>query len=210
MIEFLESLIKTWGIWGFFVGIILEEIIVPLPSSLIMMAGGFFLVQGQTFSQVVPEIFFKLMLLGALGVTLGSLFFYFLSFYGGDLALKKIGPRFGLSIKEAGKIQTYFQKKRLDEVALFVLRALPIFPGVAVSIMAGLLKMPLVNFLIISFFGSFLRVLFMGLLGWQAKGAYSVLAMKFESLSNWVFLGFVFCVILVYLLLKNKLNNLFK
>ena len=50
----------------------------------------------------------------------------------------------------------------------------------------------------------------MGLLGWQAKGAYSVLAMKFESLSNWVFLGFVFCVILVYLLLKNKLNNLFK
>ena len=78
MIEFLESLIKTWGIWGFFVGIILEEIIVPLPSSLIMMAGGFFLVQGQTFSQVVPEIFFKLMLLGALGVTLGSLFFYFL------------------------------------------------------------------------------------------------------------------------------------
>ncbi len=207
MIEFLESLIQNWGVWGFFVGIILEEIIVPLPSSLIMMAGGFFLIQSQAFNQAVPEILLKLVIPGALGVTLGSLFFYFLSFYGGDLALKKIGPKFGLSNKETDNIQAYFQKKRLDEIVLLVLKALPIFPGVAVSIMAGLLKMPLVNFLIISFAGSSLRVLAMGLLGWQAKGAYSVLALKFESLSNWFFLGFVFCVILIYLLLKNKLNK---
>lgn len=207
MVSFLETLIQNWGVWGFFAGIVLEEIIVPLPSSLIMMAGGFFLIQGQTFSQVLPEVFLKLVVPGALGVTLGSLFFYFLSFYGGEMVLKKIGPKFGLPVRETEKIQAYFQKKRLDEIALLVLRALPIFPGIAVSIMAGLLKMPLVNFLIVSFIGSSLRVLAMGLLGWQAKEAYSVLALKFESLSNWVFLGFVLCVILAYLLLKNKLNK---
>jgi membrane protein DedA with SNARE-associated domain len=207
VVSFFESLIQTWGVWGFFAGIVLEEIIVPLPSSLIMMAGGFFLIQGQTFSQVLPEVFLKLVVPGALGVTLGSLFFYFLSFYGGDLALKKIGPKFGLSNKETDNIQAYFQKKRLDEIALLLLRALPIFPGIAVSIMAGLLKMPLINFLIVSFAGSALRVLAMGLLGWQAKEAYFILALKFESLSNWVFLGFVLCVILAYLLLKKKLNT---
>lgn len=208
MIEFLESLIQNWGVWGFFAGIILEEIIVPLPSSLIIMAGGFFLIQSQTVSQAMPEIFLKLVIPGALGVTLGSLFFYFLSFYGGELALKKIGPKFGLANRGIGKIQGYFQKKSLDEIALLVLRALPIFPGIAVSIMAGLLKMPLVNFLAVSFIGSSLRVLLMGILGWQAKEAYSVLALRFESLSNWVFLGFVFSVILAYLLLKSKLDRL--
>ncbi len=208
MTEFLEALIQNWGVWGFFAGIILEEIIVPMPSSLIMMAGGFFLVQSQTVSQAIPEIFLKLIIPGALGVTLGSLFFYFLSFYGGEPALKKIGPKFGLSNKEVGKIQEYFQKKRLDEIALLVLRALPIFPGIAVSIMAGLLKMPLVNFLIVSFIGSSVRVLAMGILGWQAKETYSVLALRFENLSNWVFLGFVLSVILAYFLLKNKLNKL--
>lgn len=208
MTEFLESLIQNWGVWGFFAGIVLEEIIVPLPSSLIMMAGGFFLIQGQAVSQAVPEIFLKLVIPGAAGVTLGSLFFYFLSFYGGEPALKKIGPKFGLSDAETEKIQRYFQKKRLDEVALLILRALPVFPGIAVSIMAGLLKMPLVNFLIVSLIGSSVRVLAMGVLGWQAKEAYSVLALRFESLSNWVFLGFVFSVILAYLLLKSKLDRL--
>ncbi len=204
MVSFLESLIQSWGIWGFFAGIVLEEIIVPLPSSLIMMAGGFFLIQGQTFAQALPEIFFKLMIPGALGVTLGSMFFYFLSFYGGEIALKKVGPKFGLSTRETEKIQDYFQKKKWDETALFILRALPIFPGVGVSVIAGLIKMPLLNFLIIGFLGSSLRVLIMGILGWQLKEAYFVLAMKFESLSNLVFLVFALCVILGYLFLKRK------
>lgn len=205
MSAFLESLISAGGVWGFFLAILLEEIIVPLPSSLIMTAGGFFLIQADNFSAAIAQVFLKLVIPGAVGVTLGSLFFYFLSFYGGAPALERIGPKFGFAKREIEKIQNFFQKNYSDEMILFFLRALPIFPGAAVSVMAGFLKMPVWNFLILNLAGSAIRVLIMGVLGWQARSAYSLLAVRFENLSNLFFVFSLFAIVAVYLVLKKKL-----
>ncbi|HCI05535.1 TPA: hypothetical protein DEX28_02195 [Patescibacteria group bacterium] len=210
MVELIESFISNWGVWGFFTGIILEEIIVPLPSSLVMMAGGFFLVKAGSLDAAFWEVLAKLVLPGALGVTLGSLFFYFLSRWGGELALAKIGPKLGISLFEVEKIRRYFRKHYWDDLVLFGLRSLPIFPGVIVSVIAGLMKMPLVDFLVVGFLGSGVRIMIMGLIGWQAKGAYASLALKFENLSNLVFVGFIFLVVLIYLFTKKQLNRLIK
>ncbi|KKS06607.1 MAG: hypothetical protein A2418_00940 [Candidatus Brennerbacteria bacterium RIFOXYC1_FULL_41_11] len=207
MAGIIEAFIQSYGVLGFFVAVVIEEIIVPLPSSMIMLAGGFFLISATSLNQAIPEILFKLTIPGTIGVTLGSLFFYFLSFYGRESIVKKIGPKFGFSYNESEKLKRFFHESRWDEFAVFLLRALPIFPGVAVSVIAGLIKMPLLSFFITGFFGSAIRVFIMGFLGWQAKEAYAILALKFENISNLIFIGFIFSVILVYVIIKKGLKQ---
>ncbi|MEW5805565.1 MAG: VTT domain-containing protein [Patescibacteria group bacterium] len=210
MIQAIETFIQNYGSWGFFLGILLEEIIVPLPSSLIMMAGGFFLITAKTWQEAISQIFPGLVLVGALGVSFGSLFFYFLSYYGGELAVKKFGSKLGFSFGEAEKIQKHFQKNYLDEAILLVLRALPIFPGVAINVVAGLIKMPLLNFIVFGFLGSCLRVFLMAFLGWQLKGAYATLAWQLERVNAVVFLIFIVIsaiLFLSYLKKKNEKNH---
>ena len=70
----LESFIVTNVSWAVFLGCILEQIIVPIPASLIVLSSTFLVMQGASLSLVsLGTLIFKIVIPASLGMTLGSL-----------------------------------------------------------------------------------------------------------------------------------------
>lgn len=55
------QLVNTMGIWGIWLGMILESACIPIPSEVIMLSGGWLVAQGSL-------TFWKLLSLGYLGI----------------------------------------------------------------------------------------------------------------------------------------------
>ena len=57
-ILFIEKIVITHGVWGLFLAGIIEEIIAPIPSSVVIMGGGFIILGGQEVSLIIFRYFF--------------------------------------------------------------------------------------------------------------------------------------------------------
>lgn len=201
-VSFFQNTIQQWGLFGFFISTLLEELIIPLPSSLIMLGGGFFLIEAETVVVATREVLLKLVPFGTLGVMTGSFFLYAISKHGEEFAVKRFSKYLGISWLEVKKIEKYFQKQYADELILLFLRAVPLFPGSLTAIFAGLIRMPVAHFLIFGAIGSAIRVFLMGFIGWYVKELYVVYAYRFENLSNWFTILFIVLLVVGYLSVK--------
>jgi len=79
------------------------------------------------------------------------------------------------------------------------LRALPIFPLSVISAAAGLIRLPLKEFTLWTFYGTIPRCLFLGYLGWWVGETYHRIAYGIdtaETLVSILLIGFILAVIL--------------
>lgn len=186
MIENLTSLIQPiiieYGVLGVFLATLLEEIVAPIPSPLVPLAAGFFLlpVDG-SFLEATWKAVFTIAFPVSFGVTLGSLAVYGLGYMGGKPAIEKSKKWLGLSWKDLKKMEDKLIHGSGDEIVLFILRVLPIVPGVAISGFCGIVRYPLKTFIVITFLGAFVRALALGIVGWYARGLYTIYS---ETISN--------------------------
>ncbi|MBM3260954.1 hypothetical protein FJY93_00900 [Candidatus Kaiserbacteria bacterium] len=177
MIEQLTSLIQpivvTYGATGILFATLLEEVIAPIPSPLVPLTAGFFLLPaGAGFLEVIRGALFVIAVPVAFGITLGSLAVYGLGYWGGKPVIEKNKKWIGLSWKDLEKTEQKLTRGKGDEITLFVLRVLPIVPGVAVSGFCGIARYPLKTFMIITFVGAFVRAAALGVVGWYVGAAY--------------------------------------
>lgn len=89
-ITFIEQIVLPMGALGVFFAEIIEEIIVPIPSALVLLTSGFIFLKGDFGIDVIKNLLFVIAIPGALGLTLGSLVIYYLSFYGGKPFIEKL------------------------------------------------------------------------------------------------------------------------
>lgn len=147
-----------------FIGSFLEEMISPIPSTLIMgLAGSLAAADAKTLFYLV-----WLSLIGNAGKIIGSLFYYMLGDKAEDFAVKKIGRFFGVTHEQIEGIGRRFTGHWKDGLILFLLRLVPFFPTAPISIAAGVIKMPKRTFVIATFSGNFLKdfvYLFLGYTG---------------------------------------------
>lgn len=169
----IQSVVVQHGALGVFLATLLEEIIAPIPSPLVPMMAGFFLlpVYG-TFLEVAWQGALIIAFPVVLGITLGSLAVYSLGYFGGKPVIDKSKKWLGLSWKDVEKIENRLVRGYGDEVVLFVLRLIPIVPGVAISGFCGIVRYPLKNFLVVTFFGAFARALALSMIGWYVGEMY--------------------------------------
>ena len=195
LIAQLQIMISTYGAIGVFIAALTEEVIAPIPSTLVAMIAVFFLIPAQSslLSAALVGII-KVAIPMALGISLGSLLFYGVAYYGGKPLLEKYGRWFGLSWKNVGAAEKKFAKNRRGEVALFLMRATPFFPSVAISTFAGLIRYPVKRFFIISLLGSATRSLIVALIGWQLRDAYLKIADTLDHLESFVMAAIIFGV----------------
>lgn len=184
LIVWLEGLIQSHGWLGLLAGTFLEEIIIPLPSSLIMMGGGFLLIHAESVWAALGQIIFYFIPIGLIGVMTGSLFWYGLSYRLEELVIKRLGKYIGVSWDEVKGIERFFKNKAADEWILFCLRAIPIFPGVVTAILMGLIRMPPKKFIVFGTLGTAVRLGIMGFLGWVFQEMYVIYANRFEHYST--------------------------
>jgi uncharacterized membrane protein YdjX (TVP38/TMEM64 family) len=74
------------------------------------------------------------------GVTIGSLLIYTLAYYLGKELIDRLGKYLGVSWENIEKAQSKFEESRSDEVVLFILRALPVVPSIAINVFCGFVR----------------------------------------------------------------------
>lgn len=176
----LLELIKTHGMIAVVLGVVIETIIVPLPSPLIVMTAGFILIkQGSIFSIIFSAL--KISIIAGLAQTIGSYLLYYIGFFGGKPIIQKYKKWHGVSWNDIKKFQLKFAKKRKEEVTLFFLRALPIMPLSVVSGVAGIMKIDIKKYTISTFLGVIPRNFVLALCGFFFSGFYEIIAKKIDN-----------------------------
>jgi len=215
LITYITPLIQHYGAWGVFVISIVEEVIAPIPSSFALLGAGFFLLPAyDSFSSVLFQSIFKVVIPGGLGLAIGSMFIYALVYLEGEPIIRKYGKWFGVHWSDIEKIDSKMKKGKAEEWILFALRALPIVPNIAISAMCGLIKYPVKRYFLITFLGSALRAFLMGILGWSLGEAYVIYAKQIEEFGGYVLYGFIgiFVIWILYFFIqklskKHKKND---
>jgi membrane protein DedA with SNARE-associated domain len=164
---FIENTIVTLGAGGVFIGSVMEEIIVPIPSSLVQAGAGLFLLGGEpvTFTSVLKLITW-VALPAALGVSIGSLLIYFIVYYGGMPAIRRFGKYFLIDPNKVEEARVRIASKHSTLYALTALRFIPLLPNALVTAAAGLLRIKLWPYLYSTFIGVFIRAIYLGAIGW--------------------------------------------
>ncbi len=199
ILNWIIDSIRAYGPWSVFVGVIIESVIVPIPSPLIIMGAGFLLIGAElSFLQAFAPIMVQIVLPGSIASTLGAYIGYGIGYIGGKPLVERLQNFLGFSWSDVEAMEHRFREGQVN-TSLFFLRALPIFPLSVISAAAGLLRLPIRQFTLWTFYGSIPRCLFLGYLGWGLGEPYQAIAKgidKVETIISLLLLGLIFALIL--------------
>jgi membrane protein DedA with SNARE-associated domain len=158
IVNVATEFISSAGYPAVFVLMTLESACIPIPSEAIMLFAGFAVSKGElTLVGIVAT--------GVLGNLIGSLIGYGIGYYGRTDLLER-HRLFHVNPEWLRKTEGWFE--RYGDAAVFFSRMLPLV-RTFVSLPAGVARMPLLRFSILTVLGSIPWVLALGLLG-QAVG----------------------------------------
>jgi membrane protein DedA with SNARE-associated domain len=200
MLESITNAINSLGYVGIALLMVLENIIPPIPSELIMPLAGFTVTQGKMN-------FFLVVIAGTLGSVIGATPWYFLGKSWGLERTKTIADRYGkwltISGKDVQKAKVWFEQK--GDIATALGR---LVPGIRtyISVPAGISKMPLLPFLFYSTLGSFVWVSFLTASGYLLGANYKLVATYLKPISILVLL--VIIVLSIYWVMKRTRTSI--
>lgn len=155
----LTNLINLYGLWAVFILMAAESALIPIPSEITMPFAGFLAGRG-----VIN--FWLAVTVGATANLTGSLLAYWLGYIKGEewvrFAIKKWGKWLLIRESEFDKAKDWFHN--YGQWVAFGSRLLPIV-RTFISLPAGIAKMNLPLFSILTFFGSFIWSAFLAWLG---------------------------------------------
>src|SRR4030066_14522 len=132
--RWIMELMRTHGQLSVFVGVMIEQVIVPIPSPLIIMgAGAVLILPGLSISDALLQILWIIVLPGSIASTLGSYIGYMISFYGGKALVVRLQRFLDVDWDQMERLEKRFQGKK-EALAIFLSRAIPVFPISLVSI----------------------------------------------------------------------------
>jgi membrane protein DedA with SNARE-associated domain len=163
----------SWGYWGIFALMVLENVVPPIPSEAIMSVGGIAVARGQMD-------FALLVVAGTAGTVVGNLFWWEIGRRLGYERMKPLIDRWGrwltMDWHEVERLKSYFD--RWGGPTVLVFRFMPIGRTV-ISIPAGLMRMPFWRFVAYTAGGSAIwNVLLVGVGYW--------LGATIEDIHRWV------------------------
>ena len=192
--------IKELGWMGVFIGVLLESFIAPIPSPLVPMGAGFILIPPEaSISEASVICFYKIVLAGAIGSTIGAFFGYGIGYFGGRPLIKRFERFIGVSWGEVRKTKKLFEKGYKDDVILFISRAIPIIPLSPISFCAGVIRLDVKRFTIWTLLGSMPRYFVLGLLGWFMGVTYGELSRSIEFIESLTLLLIVILIVIFIL-----------
>lgn len=112
---------------------------------------------------------------GAIASTLGAYIGYAIGYYGGKPMVDHWERFWGFSWRDVEALEWRFKRAQVI-TSIFLLRALPIFPLSVISAAAGLLRLPLQQFSLWTFYGTIPRCLFLRYLDWGMGETYQGIA----------------------------------
>lgn len=144
MDNYVLSLIGNFGYLGMFLGMVLEAVIIIIPSELILATGGILAGQG-VFS------FWGAFITGLLGSVFCAIIIYYMGYFGGKGFAMKYGKYFFMKDNEVKKSNSWFNKYGL--IAACIGRNVPIVRTL-VSLPIGIARLSFKRFLLYTIIGS--------------------------------------------------------
>lgn len=176
------QLIQQHGVIAVMLGMVIEEVFVPIPSPVIPMAAGAILVDA-TGLAALAQILFVIALPASIASVVSSYFVYGIAFYGGKPAIERYGRYLDISWNEVQKLEKHFDHdSEKYYVALF--RAVPVVPLSLISGSAGLFRMDWKQYGIWSFIGMMPRNFILAVIGWQARDGFMAIASRIDTVST--------------------------
>ncbi|NQS71246.1 MAG: DedA family protein [Desulfobulbaceae bacterium] len=155
---------KTTYFGAFFL-MMLESMIAPVPSEAVMPFVGFLVADGRWHLGLA--IFAT-----SLGSLCGSLLSYWMGYYGGKPFVLQVGKYLFLNPRDLERTERYFNRKQ-GLITVFIARFIPVVRHL-ISIPAGIGKMPLVPFLLVSTIGATMWNGFLLYCGMQLRANWTV------------------------------------
>lgn len=144
MENFVFSLIENFGYLGMFLGMVLEAVIIIIPSEAILATGGILASRG-IFS------FWGAFLIGLLGSVFCAIVIYFMGYFGGKPFVRKFGKYFFMKEEELDRSDSWFSKYGM--FGALIGRNFPIIRTL-ISLPIGIMRLSFFKFLIYTIIGS--------------------------------------------------------
>lgn len=144
MTNFVTEMIGQFGYLGMFLSMILEAIIIIIPSELILATGGI-LASQRIFT------FWGAFLIGLLGSVFCASIIYAMGYFGGRPFVEKYGKYFFMKKEDIDKADVWFNKYGM--LAAFIGRNFPIV-RTFISLPIGMTKLSFIKFIIYTTLGS--------------------------------------------------------
>jgi len=199
----LEEFIISHGALAVFTGSILEQVVTPIPSSLVVLGSSFIIMKGTVLSAGSLEVmFFNITIPAALGVTLGSLLYYGICYKIGTPFVERAGKYMGVSVEDLENVEKRVKESGYENLFLFAARCIPVIPSIAISLFCGMIRYNPRNYVLITFSGALVQVSILGIIGWQFGNFYLTLSESLSFIDNIIMIIIVLAVIL--LIIKKK------
>lgn len=141
---YVTFLMTNFGYFGMFLGMILEAVIIIIPSEVILATGGILAGRG-IFS------FWIAFLVGLLGSVFCAIIIYLIGYFGGRSFVKKYGKFFFMKEEDVEKCDIWFEK--YGPLAAFLARNFPIVRTL-ISLPMGISKVNFPRFVLFTTLGS--------------------------------------------------------
>ena len=142
--EFVLDLINKYGYFGMFLGMVLEAVIIVIPSEAILATGGI-LASRKIFS------FWGAFLIGLLGSVFCAIVIYFMGYFGGRPFIEKYGKYFFMKEEDIEKSDEWFSRYGL--FASCIGRNFPIVRTL-ISLPVGITRVSFFKFVLFTTIGS--------------------------------------------------------
>lgn len=205
MEKIIIEIVNNFGYWGVMLLIAIENIFPPIPSEVILTFGGF----ATTISNITV---LGTIIAATIGSIVGALVLYWIGRFLNEeridnIVSGKLGKILGLKIENIHKAFTWFDNK--GKYAVFIGRFVPIVRSL-VSIPAGMAKMAMVPFLILTTVGSLIWNTVLIILGKIAGASWNKIAEYVGGYSD-ILLGiFIFITIIGILAFYIKKSKIIK
>ena len=202
LVKFVEIIIIKMGLLGVFFLMLLEGMLLPVPSEVVMTFSGYLAFYGllDPFGSYFSIIL--LLLAGSIGDLIGAWIAYWIGKYGGDPFILRYGKYFFLKSDTIDRTKMWFN--RYGDISVFTTRFLPVL-RTFISIPAGIATMDFKKFSLYTLTGDIMYNIVLIYLGILFGSNWKVLLKYFTELS---YVGAaVFMVVIVYFIfriLKNR------
>ena len=185
------EILNKFGYLGVILLIAIENIFPPIPSEVILTFGGF----ATTISSLTV---FGTIVVATVGSVLGAIILYWIGRVLNEdrinkITKSKVGHFLGLKKEDIGKAYNWFNTR--GKYAVFFGRLIPIVRSL-VSIPAGMAKMPLFPFLVLTTVGSLIWNTALIMLGRIAGASWGKIVGYVDGYSNVVWIVFLIIFIL--------------
>jgi len=196
--SFALSTIAQLGYVGIFFLMMLESMVVPVPSEFVMPFAGFLIIKG-SFN------FTLVLIASTLGSITGSLLFYYVGKTGGHTLIEKYGKYVLVDKQDIAKTEEWFKKR--GELTIFLARLVPVVRHL-ISLVAGIGKMDVKKFSLYTIIGAGLSNGILTYLGFILGQHWNELSQYLENLDVVIVIILIAgCLYVAYRHLKRRKKN---